>query len=199
MKTTGTGRDLGDLGGIESGLRSTHMPADDVSTEVRAAQRGDARGNFAAIVLEHHGVDARSADLADLGGACKAELRELADALGLNERAREPGHCACGAVLPISTLFAGKGGYLNGRCLQCSTGAPNLPMTRVHPTPSACTIPQPAAPDTGWCRACDRTYRLLGDRRLRAHPAWETRDGARFRLPWDCDGSGLRPEDVEAP
>ena len=150
-----------DLSGVNAGR--ARLAADEQSAEARAAARANARGNMAAMVIERRGIDPRAVEAADLSDACKTELREVAEALGI---ARMP-----------------------------TPGA-------VQAAPTPCSVPAPSRVNTtatGWCRACDRTYRLDGDRRLRPHPAWETRDGARFRLPWDCGGTGRRPEDVEAP
>lgn len=90
-------------------------PATDNTT---AAAR--ARGNLAAIVLDRHGIR-RPYDPATLPAAVKAELRDLAQALGVdNAPQRRPGHCACGAVLTVTASGQQIGEYLRGHCSACS-------------------------------------------------------------------------------
>ncbi len=79
-----------------------------------------ARGNLAAIILDRHGIT-RPYDPATLPAAVKQELRDLAEALGVdNAPQRRPGYCLCGAVLAVTASGQQIGEYLRGHCLACS-------------------------------------------------------------------------------
>lgn len=89
-----------------------------------ATQAADARANMAAITLERHGLDPRTATADRIPDAVKAELRDLARALGVDGTPeRQPGHCVCGAVLTVTASGQQTGEYTRGRCLTCSRAA----------------------------------------------------------------------------
>ena len=98
----------------------SERPMIPLPTRDAPATAGRARGNLAAIVLDRHGIT-RPYDPATLPAAIKQELRELAQALGVdNAPQRRPGYCACGAVLAVTASGQQIGEYLRGHCLSCS-------------------------------------------------------------------------------
>lgn len=112
------------LHGISEGVYTSRVHAAPDAVDHRTNQQSTARGNLAAIILERHGIDPRTIGPADLPETVRTELRELAEALGLDLPApRRPGYCACGTPLAISAAGPKMGGYIRGKCLRCSRGA----------------------------------------------------------------------------
>lgn len=171
-----------DVGSMVAGANTARVAGDEQSREERAATQ---RAAWAYIKRRY----------------AEDEAAELADILGLTPDApRKPGHCTCGAVLPASTVSSSSNSqYRNGQCWWCSNGHTPKPPKSVPSGAARGWDKSAGIEKTGRCRRCDRTYRLDGDGRLRAHPAWVSRGGVTTRRPWNCKGSGLRPEDVEAP
>jgi hypothetical protein len=173
---------MGDVGGLVAGVETARVRGDELSTEVRAEHQ---RAAWRYLQRRF------PADEAD----------ELAAILGLTKApARRPGHCACGAILPLSMVAVGKNAqYKRGACHRCSRSGPPIPVPASVPDRPAPPIERDGElyAGVGHCRGCDRSYRLTGLGRLRPHPAWTVRDGVPLRRPWNCKGSGQHPEEVE--
>ena len=192
-----------DVGSMSGGAHTGRVPVDDLSAEQRAQKQAQARGNMAALVLTRHGLDPRRITTADIPPAVKEELRELAQAMGIDGRpVRKPGHCACGAVLPMgAATSSAKFETRNGQCRRCSSGHPpaqpedNARSVVADSSPTVYRVPAAMTDNTGRCGSCDRRYRLDSLGRLPAHPGWAVRRGVLVRLSTDCRGSRRTPED----
>ncbi len=107
------------LYGITEGAYTSRVRGDDDAVQIRAQNAARARGNLAAMILDRHGIHP-STDPADLPASVKAEMVEIARALGLDRPTRRPGYCACGTPLTITATSAKFGDYKHGMCLPCS-------------------------------------------------------------------------------
>lgn len=112
---------------MNGGSSTARVPTPDAADRARnEATQARARGNLAAIICDTWGVDPADPrrDAMALASAAD-EFAELAGYLGLQATAeRVPGHCACGAVLPLSTASANcAADYAAGMCLACTRKA----------------------------------------------------------------------------
>lgn len=112
---------------MRGGSSTARVPTPDAADRARnEATQARARGNLAAIIC-----DTRSVDLTEPGRDPMAlawaahEFAELAAYLGLETPPeRRPGYCACGAVLPMSTVSTScRNDYGNGQCIACTRKA----------------------------------------------------------------------------
>jgi hypothetical protein len=177
-----------DLGGA---FRTTHIgvAAHAEEAQRRAEIRAAARANLAAVLCEEYGINATEAGHSSAAlRRAAAAFAELAAVLGLSvDAAGSLDSGARGATWP--SMEAGIEGW--SWPPGADTDPPPQPVAAGR-NPQRWAYPGPA----GRCPACDRSYQLTRQGRLRIHRAWKVDPaGVRYRSAQDCPASGREPVD----